>query len=174
MKLLGSGDSQRRTVTAPHEPAGVPQDRPPRWHYVRAATGRAGRLLVCTAILPAVPLAIFLAFYPKSASPTELLSHGDFAVLAAALTTAALAEIIGPAEPAKGLRNFLLLTGLSLYAFTVWLIAVIAGDAPQLSPARDAWLSVISCGIAALYAVSAWVATVEPPEPGKPRKPEGA
>ena len=126
---------------------------------------------VCTAVLPAFPIAIFFAFFPKSASATQLLSHGDLAVLAAALATAALAEVIGPAEPPRGLRNFLVLSGMCLYAFTAWLLAVIAGDAAQMSPYRDALLSVISCALAALFAVGAWVATVEIPEgPGPGRR----
>lgn len=141
-----------------------PGDRPSQWLYVKAATGRVARLLICTAVLPAAPIAIFFIFFPKSASSTELLSHGDFAVLAAALTTAALAEVIGPGEPAnKGLRNLLILSCMCLFAFTTVLLAGIAGDAPRLLPSRAALLSVISCGLATLLAISAWVATVEIP-----------
>jgi hypothetical protein len=138
--------------------------RPSRWAYVRVATGRVARLLVCTAVLPAAPIAIFFVFFPKSSSPTELLSHGDFAVLAAALATAALAEVIGPAEPRKGPRNFLILSCVCLFASTAILLAGIAGDAPRLSPSRDALLSVISCGVATLLAITAWVVTVEIPD----------
>ncbi len=139
--------------------------RPSRWLYVKAATGRVARLLICTAVLPAAPIAIFFIFFPRSSSSTELLSHGDFAVLAAALATAALAEVIGPAEPAnKGLRNLLVLSSTCLFAFTAVLLAGIAGDAPRLPPSRAALLSVISCGLATLLAISAWVATVEIPD----------
>jgi hypothetical protein len=163
-------------MTSGEKPSRKPDRTPSRWLYIKAATGRAGRLLVCTAVLPALPIAIFFAFYPKSASPTDLLAHGDFAVLAAALTTAALAEVIGPAEPPKGIRNCLILSGMCLYAFTAWILAVIAGDAQRVSPSRDAWLSVISCVLAAFYAVVAWLVTVEVPEragTGTPEAEEG-
>lgn len=130
-----------------------------RWQYIKSVVGRVSRLLVYAVIVPAVPILLCLVFLPKTSSVTIFLSHGDFAVLAVALTAAAAAEVLGPEAPKPGIRNLLVTSCFVLLLLATVLLAGIAGDASRLNPSLDVALSLISFGLAVFVAVAAWAVT---------------
>src|SRR5690348_17761132 len=79
-----------------------------RWHLVGKAIGRVCRWIFYGVVLAAIPTAISLAFLPANSSVDSVLSRGDFAILATAMSGAAICELLGPDEPPKWLRNILL------------------------------------------------------------------
>jgi hypothetical protein len=131
-----------------------------RWLLIKAGSGRVGRWAVFSVVLAAAPILASFFFLPKSSSVTSLLSHGDFAILAAALVAAAMGELCGPDEPVRWIRNILFSSCIVLFTFTIVLLSGIAGNSPQLSPARDVSYSWISFGVAVIIGAASWALTI--------------
>jgi hypothetical protein len=131
-----------------------------RWLLVRAGCGRVGRWAIFSVVLAAAPILASFFFLPKSSPVTSLLRHGDFAILAAALVAAAMGELFAPDEPVKWIRNVLISSCLMIFTFTIVLLGGIAGNSPQLSPAKDARYSWMSFGFAVLIGIASWALTI--------------
>jgi hypothetical protein len=143
------------------EPSSLSHDARLRWTVFKTGIGRISRWFVCSVVLAAVPIFVSFLALPRSSSVTSLLSHGDFAVLAAALAAASLGELIGPSEPPRYIRNMLALACVLLFTFTILLLAGIAGNFARLSPPLDAELSLIAFAIATVIGAASWGATVD-------------
>jgi hypothetical protein len=151
------------TESALKEPPQASSTRNVRWLLLKIALGRVSRWFVCSVVLAAIPILVSFFALPRTSSLTDLLSHGDFAVLAAALTAASIGELLGPWEPPKWIRNILILSCILLFTSAVLLLAGIAGNYARLSPALDVHLSWISFVIATVIGAASWGATIERP-----------
>ena len=165
VKRLGShqlpGEGMGMAEALAKETRTETRDSHARWMLLRAGIGRVSRWMVCSVLLATAPILLSFLALPKSSSIMTLLSHGDFAVLASALAATSIGELIGPTEPVRWVRNILLLASVTLFTFTIVLLAGIAGGFARLSPPLDASLSMIAFGIAAVIGVASWGATVE-------------
>jgi hypothetical protein len=149
----------RGMMASEEEPPGKRDGHSERLQYIESAVGRVTRLLAYVVIVPALPILLCFMFLPKTSSVTMFLSHGDFAVLAVALTAAAIAEVLGPEAPKPWARNLLVTSCFILLLLFTVLLAGIAGDASRLTPPLDAVLSLVSFGLAVFAAVTAWAVT---------------
>jgi hypothetical protein len=138
---------------------GAPRMKSRRTLHLVAGTGRVGRWLVCSVLLAAAPISISFFFSPESTTMTSFLARGDFAVLALALVTASLGELLGPDEPPKFIRNILLLACLSIGTAAGYLLSFIAGHAPRMSSQSDARDSLILFITAVILGAASWAST---------------
>jgi hypothetical protein len=162
------------TESALKKSSGATSNNNVRWLLLRTGASRVCRWFVCSVVLAAAPILISFFALPKTSSMTSFLSHGDFAVLAAALAAASFGELIGPSEPQKWIRNILLLSCLTLFTFTILLLAGIAGNYARLSAPLEARFSWVSFIIAALIGAASWAATVERPHRIESNKSSGS
>jgi hypothetical protein len=151
-----------------------------------AAIGRIGRWAFYGVALTAIPILISLMFLSGNTAPNSVLSHGDFTVLAAAISGAAMGELLGPDEPAKWLRNLLVTTCCSLLIVAILLlsdIAHVSSLSPEqlnphpwwyLSAKQDVnyswWLFIASI----VTGAAAMGATVHPPTIVKKKRPKSS
>lgn len=146
-------------VASKEQLPGKRDGRSERLQYIESAIGRVTRLLAYVVVVPAVPILLCFIFLPKTSSVTMFLSHGDFAVLAVALTAAAIAEVLGPEAPKPRTRNLLVTSCFVVILLVTVLLAGIAGGASRLTPSIDAVCSLISFGLAVFVAVTTWAVT---------------
>lgn len=142
----------------------VPQ---PPWPMKDAAF-RVCRWFFYSVVLAVFPVLISFAWLPKNSSVTQLLSHGDLAVIASALFGLSLGEIIGSKDlqEQKWLREVLIGSSLLFWSASLLLLSFISGAAPQFTPAKEARYSWILLLSAIVIGIAAFAATVA-------REPEG-
>jgi hypothetical protein len=141
--------------------AAQPTERVPsrRLQGLGVRAGRVTRWLICSVVLATAPIMLSFVFLPLNVSITSFLAHGDLAVLALALVSAALGELIGPDHPLRWWHTVLSLVCVTFALFLMALLAGIAGHAPRLTAGDEAKYSVLALIIAVVVGAASWWST---------------
>lgn len=108
-----------------------------RWP-AKAAAGRVGRWFFFGVVLATIPVIISFLWLPKNSSITTLLSHGDLAVIAAALVGLSMGELMGPDEPPqKWIRNIIMCACIMFLLGAIVLLSLIASRGGRLSAGQE-------------------------------------
>jgi hypothetical protein len=130
------------------------------WALVKESCGRVLRWLVGSVVLAAAPIFVSVIFLPRSVPVSDLLAHGDFAVLAAALVSASLTELLSPDEPTRVVRTVLILGSVLLLVAATVLLCGIAGHAQRLSVSLDVRYSWYVFFVSLALSGASWAVTI--------------
>jgi hypothetical protein len=136
------------------------REHPGPWP-AREAIGRVGRWFFFAVVLATIPVLISFLWLPKNSSVTTLLSHGDLAVIAAALVGISMGELIGPDEPPqKWIRDVLMCACILFLLGAVVLLSLIASRGGRLSSGQEVEYSFVLFVAAVLVGMPSMALTV--------------
>jgi hypothetical protein len=126
---------------------------------IKESGGRVLRWVVGSVLFSAVPIFVSLLFLPTHTQTSAVFGHGDLAVLATALASASIAELIGPDRPGRAIQGTLIMACVLLLMMTTVLLCGIAAHAQRLSTSLDVRYSWYALFVSLAIGAVSWAIT---------------
>jgi hypothetical protein len=129
--------------------AGVPEDGElaPRAGGVMPRVGRGSRWFFFTVCLALVPIALSWLFLPRGSSFLSAVEHGEFAILAGAVSAGTLDITLG-IKRRRWWTSLTTIAAIGVLLLSTVILAAVVGGAQQLSPATLVVISLWLLGVA--------------------------